>query len=44
MLPYLSDSMTKRYLPQYNQFGFSLEQKGAGFVGRVSSSLAQGSA
>lgn len=44
MLPPLSDSMTKRYLPQYNQFGFNLEQQGAGFTGRISSSLGQGSA
>lgn len=44
MFPSLSESMTKRYLPQYNQFGLSLEQKGAGFMGRVSSPLAQGNA
>ena len=40
----LSENMTKRYLPQYQQFGFSLENKGAGFMGAVSSAKGSGSA
>lgn len=40
----LSENMTKRYLPQYQQFGFSLETKGAGFMGTVSSAQGSGSA
>lgn len=44
MLPTLSESMTKRFLPQYNQFGFNLQQQGAGFTGKVDSSIGQGSA
>lgn len=44
MLPTLSESMTKRFLPQYNQFGLSLQKQGAGFTGKVDSSIGQGSA
>ena len=40
----LSETMTKRYLPQYQQFGFSLENKGAGLIGVVSSETGSGSA
>ncbi len=40
----LSETMTKRYLPQYQQFGFSLENKGAGLMGVVSSETGSGSA
>lgn len=40
----LSENMTKLYLPQYQQFGFSLENKGAGFIGTVSSTEGSGSA
>lgn len=40
----LSKNMTERYLPQYQQFGFSLENKGAGFMGSVSSEAGSGSA
>lgn len=44
MFPALSESMTQRYLPQYQQFGLTLESRGAGFFGAVSSDIGSGSA
>lgn len=44
MFPAISESMTQRYLPQYQQFGLTLEGRGAGLFGTVSSEIGSGSA